>query len=95
MGLSSLRVYEIVRDAGFCPLAYSGRGMHGKQCIAFVPVHHDASPIGAVALCLGSVLDTAERHALVLLFQTARTDSLGRGTVIYFPTEAWDVASME
>lgn len=74
--------------------SYSGRGMYGARCLAIVHAAGQGTMIGvallaaAVARCnedgnpvdLGGAIDAATRLA-----QSARQDSMGHGTVTYFP----------
>lgn len=69
-------------------LAYSGRGMFGKECIGFVT---SESPF-ALGLKLGHYLREAESNTneddpsdLFEYLQNVRTDSMGMDTIMYFP----------
>lgn len=71
--------------------SYSGRGMYGESCLAFTP---DES-IGEV---FARVLEKAVANpGLYNISQLARSlsymkqDSLGRGTIYYFPGVPFDV----
>jgi hypothetical protein len=95
-----LRVFEIIRDAGFTPRPYSDRGMYGTQCIGFVPERHrehdDLTPFGAITMIINSVTDEVERYELTSLFMIGCAQArLGRDTILYFPDEQWDAESME
>lgn len=66
-------------------LTYSGRGMYGETCYGFS---------GDVARIIGDVLqDIADMPDLIRQFgemlSESRQDSMGLGTVIYFP--GWDI----
>jgi hypothetical protein len=78
---------ELLEVVGYTVRPYSGRGMYGKQCPsvdvsigivagAIVDYEHDAR------------LDPDTRAMVVRALRGAREDSLGRGVVTYFPTEA-------
>lgn len=60
---------------------YSGRGMYGESCIA---ASGDDLSLVRIGLEIGMSpdLDDAIKRALV---RSARQDSMGRGTVVYFP----------
>jgi len=73
---------RFIEDAGYETRSYSGRCMYGKSCIGFVI---DDSVLYAVASIVGNVEDFEERLNLVEVFQHVKTDSMGRGTIVYFP----------
>lgn len=72
---------------GHCsePRPYSGRAMYGKQCVSIsgdycLSEWEIALQIGYLARCFG--IDARD-------IGTPHTDSLGRGTVIYWPRYEW------
>jgi hypothetical protein len=72
---------EVLEDAGYEPESYSGRGMYGKNCVS---LKGDVS-VWDVAYSLwfnnfdDEDLDVPE----------PKTDSLGLGIVIYWPSYEW------
>lgn len=60
---------------------YSGRGMYGAECVA-ITMDSDAS-----LLALGAeIAKTIENpHLAVMLLHESRMDSMGLGSVIYWP----------
>jgi hypothetical protein len=70
-------IYEALAEAGYAPRSYSGRGMYGSSCVAVVvKAETELLKIGAA---LGSGLAG----------EPVRTDSLGFGTVVYWPEADW------
>lgn len=64
---------------------YSGRGMYGAECVGFV-VNEDVL-LATVAEMVAEIEDEDERQELARLFRRAKTDSMGRDSVIvYFPS---------
>lgn len=59
--------------------AYSGRSMHGRTCIGFV-FHDVADLIGTIVDIAIDDSDLARRMAA-----GSATDSMGLGTIVYFP----------
>jgi len=63
------------------PEPYSGRGMFGRQCLS-VTTEDGQDPISLLADLVSDCDDTKEAARLL---RGARTDSMGRETVIYWP----------
>lgn len=82
-----MNLSNAIKSQGYTPRSYSGRGMYGKQCLAFST---DDSAITAVAAIVGNIRDEGERLEVVEAFEGARSDSMGLGTVIYFPRIAFE-----
>lgn len=59
---------------------YSGRGMYGETCLGLVVDKPDI----LVGLALGQVLDQIDADPFEVVSR-ARTDNMGRSTIIYFP----------
>lgn len=72
---------KIIDDAGYDTRDYSGRGMYGKRCLAFIIPNGEE--FGAVA----EIVYHSDDEEIVTMFKDARTDSMGRDDiVIYFPS---------
>ncbi len=86
-------------DTDFRPSSYSGRGMFGKQCVGASgdgsALEIMAALVEALPANLPEVAEDGEQAVddfadlLAELMSDARTDSMGRGTVIYWPQIAW------
>lgn len=74
-------IKEIIEANGYVTRSYSGRGMCGKECLA---VSIDTSELEFFSDLLD---DTPARdvETIAEAMRNACTDSLGRGTILYFP----------
>lgn len=69
---------------------YSGRGMNSKTCLAFVV--EGGQLLGSIADVVEAAVefavdaDNPDWREVVGLFRGARTDSMGRDVVVYFPS---------
>lgn len=83
------RLIEALEAAGYTVRSYSGRGMGKTRCVAIsVGVPADLFRMG-VSLAEEFVADELNESASGL---RPSTDSLGLGTVIYFPAMEWPAA---
>jgi hypothetical protein len=80
-----MNLQEFFRQAGFEVRRYSGRGMYGKECVG---IEID----GGIGELFATVLETCHKQDgymvedLAEAFRGMRTDSMGRGTIVYFPS---------
>lgn len=63
--------------------SYSGRGMAGRECVAFV-TNNPTSDILEAGMFIGMCDGDAYRHS-----PTVATDNLGHDTIVYFPYVDW------
>lgn len=77
-----------IEQSGQLALPYSGRGSFGREWISFT-VAPDENMLGIVAQMVAYAREE-DQEALVEAFENAKTDSLGRSTVVYFPSYAWE-----
>lgn len=82
--MSNLR--EALLKAGYAPYSYSGRAMYGKRCVAV-----DMDDTSGM-LELGHAIGASGVEVELGELKQARTDSMGRGIVVYWPYSAWDPA---
>lgn len=88
---------QILVDADLEPRSYSGRGMYGKVCLGFV-IERDDSPLRAFGgilsglSCRDATRVKSDLSDLSELMLEAREDSMGLGTIVYFPKIKWDDA---
>lgn len=79
---------NLIELASYEARSYSGRAMYGKECIA---VDLDGSAFEFFADLLHYAEEDSDRECLEEALRAARTDQMGRGTVVYFPgTEYFD-----
>lgn len=83
---------EALEDSNCHLEAYSGRGMNGKECPSF-EVSNDENAFSIIAQAIAHVGQTYEPddvQEVADLFNDCRTDSMGLGTVVYFPQIDWN-----
>lgn len=85
--MTNKQLQNIIEMAGYETRTYSGRGMYGKECLAF---DTQDSVIEVAASLFETVLDTENAADFINTFRKIKTDSLGRGTVFYFPSMSVD-----
>lgn len=84
-----IEIFEnIAENAGIELQGYSGRGMYGRECYAISVQDGTAYEMIADLLeaCCG---DLENCEILATFLRNAREDSLGRGSIVYFPSAAW------
>lgn len=88
-------IKEVVEDAGFDPQSYSGRGMYGRKCLSF-NLDRDENVVDAI-LDLAEALNShvqdnpeIEFEDAIQEFKGAKSDSMGLGSVVYFPSIEWE-----
>jgi len=89
--MTSKQLKDIIEMAGCETRAYSGRGMYGKECLAFT-ADSETSGFAVAADLMEAALDAGEDFIAPVIeaMRGIRTDSLGLGTVFYFPSVAVD-----
>lgn len=94
---------ELIESAGYSARSYSGRGMNGKQCLGIDTEHTDTMGVALdlIKEALGRVNTTRayesidEIQDLCELLKSARSDSMGRGYIIYFPAIKWEDMALD
>lgn len=78
--------YDFLHALGYSPRPYSGRGMYGEYCWSV-----DVTPAIFAAAILDyereERLDPDTRAMAIRTLRGSREDSMGRGVILYFPTE--------
>ncbi len=77
-----MKLQQFIEECGFETRSYSGRGMFGKECLG---VTIEDSLLHFVAELLDLAEEMSDVKNLATALQNARTDSMGLGTIIYFP----------
>lgn len=75
---------DVLEQLGYEVRSYSGRGMYGARCLGVV-VDADV-PIFKVGMEVGAELERCCNGRWSDSFEKARTDNLGLGTILYFPS---------
>lgn len=105
MKLAPQILIDAFGDTEFRAMRYSGRGMFGKECVGALgrgsPLEIMAALVEALPASLPEIAEDGERAVddfadlITDLMRDARSDSLGRGTVIYWPQIAWPEGAAE
>lgn len=76
-----------IENAGYETRSYSGRGMYGKQCLGVVSENTIETIVDILrwAFSEGTTENDDLYYALSKAMQSAKTDSMGQGYIIYFP----------
>ena len=76
------------------PEPYSGRGMLGKRC-ASVTTSDLFATIASIAHAIADSVNEDERDGFWAMLARTRTDSVGMGTVLYWPRATWPQEAAE
>jgi len=89
--MTNKQLQNIIEMAGYETRTYSGRGMFGKECLAFT-AERETSSFAVAADLMAAAIDAGEDFIAPVIeaMRGIRTDSLGLGTVFYFPSVAVD-----
>lgn len=85
-----MTLQQILEDLGYEARSYSGRGMYGERCLA-VSMDAEERPFKIAADVAEYLLDDiggmseSEKKEIIRAFRVACTDSLGLGSILYFP----------
>lgn len=91
--ISATTLLIALRSLDMVPFGYSGRGMYGRQCVAVDTEDRSTFEVFADILEYSDLSDDLGSIAHAL--RNAKTDSLGRGQVLYFPKFTWDESCEE
>lgn len=76
MSINSRKLIAALRDAGYKPRSYSGRGMYGQECVGVnLSSSHD------LFLLAREIHDTVDEMDL----GEPETDGMGKGIIAYWP----------
>lgn len=91
------RLVRTIRDEEYEPRSYSGRGMYGEECVAFSTDPGESTHGAIIDICSNIVqqidddtLSPEEAIHMMSYMQDVRTDSLGKGAIVYFYNIPWD-----
>lgn len=93
--MNNQEFYELLCDRGANVRSYSGRGMFGKQCIGVNLDSNDSAAFALIADCVACLDTELERESAARIFARTKEDSLGLGSIIYWPSMAWDNETMQ
>jgi hypothetical protein len=90
--MNTKEFYDLLCDRGANVYAYSGRAMFGRQCIGITIGYN---PYAFMAECVACLETDEDREDIIRIFSYTKTDSLGLGSIIYWPNMEWDVENMK
>jgi hypothetical protein len=89
-------IMQTIEDLELRGQSYSGRGMYGRRCLG-VTLDRDSgmNQLEFVANLAASLAEMADRDedaqdALYLIQGNIASDSMGLGSVVYFPDVPWE-----
>lgn len=92
--MTSIQMKDVIESAGFRSRSYRGRGMT-KDCIGFCTNKSAISAIGTMLEVIAENDSIEEVLDFAKAIRKAGADSMGRGSIVYFPGLAWDPAWKE
>ena len=88
--MTSEKFLELIDNAGLTARSYSGRGMYGEECVAITTGGDNGSSEHAVvAVLIMEAVSDGCGDEMTKLMKSTRTDSMGRNSVMYWPTMKW------
>ena len=78
---------DFISALGYDPVPYSGRNMYGENCWAIDDVPAVIFAAAILDYESDERLDPDTRAMAIRALRGAREDGMGRGVVLYFPTE--------
>jgi hypothetical protein len=75
---------NLLKESGFEPYSYSGRGMYDKECVA-VNVNNPVEFGFDLAIQIQKNQDCDYRNEMTAIAKTYHQDNMGLGFVIYWP----------
>ena len=81
MPLTYERMTEIIEDAGYVAVAYSGRrAMYGRKCVGFRTEDRMSTAMAAIIMAAGSQDEAAG------VVRAMSLDAVGIGNIFYWPS---------
>lgn len=79
---------QAVEEAEYETRSYSGRAMYGERCLG-VDCDNPARAAVRIARALVSLCEGSELEEILEAMEDAKTDSMGRDAILYFPSIAF------
>lgn len=87
------KLKQLIEDAGYEAISYSGRGMFGNKCIGFECPDVITGTAALFDACMDQNLSSGDLKGDYYLlsenFKQSKTDNMGLGYIIYFPNIEW------
>lgn len=65
--------------------SYSGRGMYGRTCLGVTLGGDIGNAVADIFLAMAHTASPSDMEEVADAFRGMQTDSMGRGTIMYFP----------
>jgi hypothetical protein len=83
------KIVDAFETAGYEPRSYSGRAMYGAHCLG-VECDNGAGLMAELAVSIAEqASDPAEVAEIMQHLTSPRGDSMGRGSILYWPSIEW------
>ena len=86
--METKNIKQVFEEAGYEIRSYSGRAMYGRECLG---VDTEDSPwtvaTNCITTCVALEIDFDD---FIDSVGKPRTDSMGRGYILYFPDVVWE-----
>lgn len=91
---------QLIKDAGYEPYPYSGRGMYGHRCVGLTCHKIQEAIADLFETCMNQDMDEfvksvnqvmQEHQELCQIIKDSQYDNLGFSEVLYFPTVSWNL----
>lgn len=87
---------QIIEDSGHKVRSYSGRGMYGKECLGVTVGRSGIGKLVAdIIMQLADMHEDTPHSVVAEAFEGMCTDSMGTGTIVYFPDTPFTVDEEE
>lgn len=84
---------DLLKKSGYEPRSYSGRGMYGEECLGVSA--YDVESLFQDLLDHATDAESLAYLRTEKIFGKARSDSLGRGIIVYWPSIKWETSTVE
>lgn len=89
------KVREAFENAGFETRSYSGRSMYGKECLGIKCDSAIEAIFETITEAIIRDTDHVQTIALIDELRDYHIDSLGLGSILYFPNLEWENENFE
>lgn len=83
-----MELQELAQIAELKVRSYSGRGMFGKECVG-ISADNVGDTLADLLQAAKDAEDDESVDVVIDALRDMRTDNLGRGVVVYFPSFEW------
>lgn len=80
-----MNLQQLIEEAGYETRSYSGRGMYGKECLGVCTENVNVIAFIYDIMETSFDQDRADLEEDIMQIREAKTDSMGKGMIVYFP----------